>query len=179
MAEYKRLDRKLIRNGQIIDIYSDTIELPDGRKAEWDFIGHKGAAAIVPVDEDGNIIMVRQYRNAIDRQTIEIPAGGINKGEKPIDAAARELEEETGYKAGNIDHLIDLYTTVAYSNEMIYVYYTTKLIPSKQHLDDDEYVEVERYSLEELKQMILAGKIQDAKTIGSILAYDALRQKMQ
>ena len=77
--EFKRLDRKLVYHGTIIDYYRDTIQVPNGNIAEWDFIGHKGAAAVVPVREDGKLLMVRQWRNALDRYTLEIPAGGLNR----------------------------------------------------------------------------------------------------
>jgi len=99
MDIYKRLDRKLVHKGKIIDLYEDTVAIPNGNVAKWDFIGHKGAAAVVPVTADGRILMVHQYRNALDRETLEIPAGGRDSVDEPyIDCAARELEEETGYK---------------------------------------------------------------------------------
>jgi ADP-ribose pyrophosphatase len=171
MNEYKRIKREPIHQGHIIDLYKDTIQLPDGRTAQWDFIKHKGAAAVIPVDNDGRIIMVRQYRNAVDKNTLEIPAGGLNLGEDMKTCAARELEEETGYRSENVEHLIDIFTTVAFCNEKIGIYLAKDLIPSKQNLDDDEYVTVEKYTLDELVQFILNGVIQDAKTISAILAY--------
>ncbi len=177
MDEYKRINRKLIHKGHIIDYYEDTMQLPDGRTAEWDFIMHRGASAIVPVDDNGNIIMVRQYRNALERYTLEIPAGGLNEGEDRMIAAARECEEETGYRANNVKHLIDLYTTVAFCNELISIYYSTDLSPSKQHLDEDEFLNVERHTLDDLIAMILNGTIQDSKTIAAILAYKQITEK--
>jgi ADP-ribose pyrophosphatase len=171
MNDIKRIKREPIHKGHIIDVYCDTMELPNGKTAEWDFIGHKGAAAIVPVDKDGKIIMVRQYRNAIEKNSLEIPAGGLNPGEDMKTCATRELEEETGYRSDKVEHLIDLYTTVAFCNEKIGIYYTNNLIPSSQNLDEDEYVTIEKYSLEELVQFIFDGVIDDAKTISAILAY--------
>jgi ADP-ribose pyrophosphatase len=177
MGEYKRVDRKLIHKGHIVDFYNDTMQLPDGRLAEWDYLHHKGASAIVPVDSEGNIIMVRQYRNAPERYTLEIPAGGLNPNEDRKEAAIRELEEETGYRAGEVKHLLDLYTTVAFCNEMISIYYTTDITLAKQNLDEDEFVEIERFSLEELVTKILQGEIQDAKTISAILAYKEVAKR--
>ncbi len=171
MGDYKRVRRKLEHEGRIVKFYSDTMQLPDGSTTVWDFIEHKGAAAIVPVTENGDIIMVRQYRNAPERYTLEIPAGGLNAGEDKKTAAARELEEETGYRSEKVEHLLDLYTTVAFCNELIGIYYTEELIPSKQHLDPDEFLNVEVHPLAELVDMILTGKIQDAKTNAAILAY--------
>ena len=174
MEDIKRIDRKLEHKGRIVDFYTDYMELPGGKEAKWDFIAHKGAAAIIPVTEEGNIIMVRQYRNAIERYTLEIPAGAVNPGESKEQAAIRECEEETGYSALEVKHLFDLYTTVAFCNENIGIYYTTKLIKGKQNLDEDEYVNVEIYPLDELIKMIYEGKIQDAKTMAALLAYKQL-----
>lgn len=172
MEHFERLQRKLVYKGAIIDMYKDYVKIPNGNVAEWDFIGHKGAAAVVPVMDDGRLLMVRQYRNALDRETLEIPAGGRNGADEPtLVCAARELEEETGYRSDNLDFLIRVATTVAFCNEKIDVYVAHDLIPSKQHLDEDEYVDVCPCTVDELTDMILQGKIEDGKTIAAILAY--------
>lgn len=171
MDGYKRINRTLVSKGTIIDYYRDEMLVPNGNTGLWDHIEHKGAAAAVAVNEDGRILMVRQYRNSIERETLEIPAGGLNPGEDPMKAALRELEEETGFKAANGEKLFELYTTVAFSNEKIYIYKATGLTRSKQHLDEDEFVNVESYTLDELLLMIKNGTIQDAKTISAILFY--------
>ena len=167
----KRVDRILKYKGSILDIYTDVIETPDGHRAEWDYIDHRGAAAVVPVLDDGRLLMVRQYRDALDRETIEIPAGGLNGWD---DAAARELEEETGYRSDNLTKLVSVVTAVAFCNEVVDVYLATDLVKTSQHLDEDEFIDVEKYTLDELKDMIFAGTIQDSKTISAVLAYDAL-----
>lgn len=172
MEHFERLQRKLVYKGAIIDMYKDYVKIPNGNVAEWDFIGHKGAAAVVPVMDDGRLLMVRQYRNALDRETLEIPTGGRNGADEPtLVCAARELEEETGYRSDNLDFLIRVATTVAFCNEKIDVYVAHDLIPSKQHLDEDEYVDVCPCTVDELTDMILQGKIEDGKTIAAILAY--------
>lgn len=171
MSEHKRLQRDLIYKGHIVNVYEDTMQLPDGRTAKWDFIEHKGAAAIIPVDNDGKIIMVRQYRNAPEQYVLEIPAGGLNPGEDMKTCAARELEEETGYRSENIEHLIDIHTTVGFCNEKIGIYCAFDLIQSQQKLDEDEYVVIEKYSLDELVSLIYNGTITDGKTVSGILAY--------
>ena len=172
---YKRVGRELIRKGAIIDYYQDTIKLPDGREEKWDFIDHKGAAAVVPVKEDGKILMVRQYRNALDRYTLEIPAGARDSVEEDTKVcAARELEEETGYHSDNLEFLISLRTTVAFCDEFIDVYVARDLVKTNQHLDPDEYVELGTYDLDELVDKIYAGEIQDAKTVAAIMAYKNL-----
>lgn len=172
MEKFERLERTLVHEGAIIDYYQDTVKVPNGNIVKWDFIGHKGAAAVVAVNSDGKLLMVRQYRNALDRETLEIPAGGLESIQEPTDvAAARELEEETGYKAGRLELLLTLRTTVAFCNEKIDVYVATNLKPSRQHLDEDEFINVETYDIDELAQMIYDCKIQDGKTVAAILAY--------
>ncbi|MDE5598735.1 MAG: NUDIX hydrolase [Lachnospiraceae bacterium] len=172
MEKYERLDRTLVYKGVIIDFYQDTIKVPNGNIVKWDFIGHKGAAAVVAVNEDGKLLMVRQYRNALDRETLEIPAGALDSVDEPTHvAAARELEEETGYKAGKLELLIKLRTTVAFCNEKIDVYLATDLQPSKQNLDDDEFINVELHDIDELVQMIYDCKIEDSKTVAALMAY--------
>lgn len=174
MEEFKRMKRELIAKGAIIDYYQDTMLIPNGNTVKWDLIDHKGAAAVVAVREDGKLLMVRQYRNALERETLEIPAGGLNGREEPTDKAAmRELEEETGYLCDKVEPLTSIFTTVAFCNEKIDIYVARDLKPGHQHLDEDEFINVEAYSVEELKQMILSGKLQDSKTICGILTYAA------
>ena len=169
--EVRRVNRTLIHKGAIIGYYVDTMEFPGGSQAKWDFIKHNGAAAAVPVTEDGKILMVRQYRNALERYTLEIPAGGLNPGENTDVAAARELEEETGYASDDLELLISLRTTVAFCNEKIDIYVAKNLVKTHQHLDEDEFLNVEAYSLKELEDKIFRQEIEDSKTIAALMAY--------
>ena len=173
MDEIKRIDRTLIANGRVIDYYQDTMQMPDGSTVKWDLIDHVGAAAVVAVREDGKLLMVRQYRNPLERQTLEIPAGKLNfREEDPRIAAERELAEETGYICDDIEYLTTIYTTVAFCDEKIGLYLAKGLKDRHpQHLDDDEYIDLEAYTLDEVRQMIYDGKIQDAKTVIGILLY--------
>ena len=149
MEEFKRISRDLVAKGAIIDYYQDTMQIPNGNIAKWDLIDHKGAAAVVAVREDGKLLMV------------------------PTDQAAmRELQEETGYHTDHVELLTSIYTTVAFCNEKIDIYLARGLKDrGNQHLDEDEFINVEAYSVEELKQMIYDCRIQDAKTICGILTY--------
>ncbi len=115
--------------------------------------------------------MVRQYRNALDRYTLEIPAGGLNPNETMKAAAARELTEETGYSSDCLELLISIRTTVAFCNERIEIFVAKNLTPGRQHLDEDEFIRVEAYDVEELCRMIYDGKIEDSKTISAIMSY--------
>lgn len=169
----RRVKRVLEHEGTILNIYSDYMELPDGKVEKWDYVEHRnGAAAIVPVLPDGRILMVRQYRNALERFTLEIPAGARDsKTEPTIECAARELEEETGYRCENLEFLLSLRTTVAFCNELVDVYLAENLIPSSQHLDEGEFIDLEPHTLEELCTLIYQGVIQDGKTVAAIMAY--------
>ena len=170
-----RLKRELKFRGKILDFYQDTMEITGDSGTHtviWDFIRHKGAAAVVPVTEDGKILMVRQYRNALERYTLEIPAGALDEENEPgRNCASRELEEETGYRSEDLEWLITLRTTVAFCNEKIEVYVAKNLIPSRQHLDEDEFIDLKAYSLDELKEKIFSGEVEDAKTVASLMAY--------
>ena len=170
--EFKRLSRDLVYRGSIIDYYKDTVQVPNGNIVKWDFIGHKGAAAIVAVRDDGKLLMVRQYRNALDRYTLEIPAGGLNGPDEPTrTAAARELEEETGYKAvKEPEFLISIRTTVAFCNEKIDIYVADQLEKTGQNLDEDEFINVEAWDIGDLTEQIYNGTIQDSKTVCAIMA---------
>lgn len=172
--EVKRVGRELVYEGKILNVYRDHMEFSNGHTAEWDYIHHDGAAAVVPVMADGKILMVRQYRNALERETLEIPAGKLDApGEPGIECSRRELEEETGYRSDDLEWLLTLRTTVAFCNEKIEIYVARNLIPSRQNLDEDEFVDVKAYSVEELKERIFAGEIEDSKTIAAILAYES------
>lgn len=168
----KRLDRELIMHGKLFDYYHDKVQAPNGHIDQYDFIKHKGAGAVVPVTDDGKLLMVKQYRNAIDRLTIEVPAGGrLDENEPTYETAKRELEEETGYYSDDIELLVSVCTTIAFCNEKIDIYVAKNLVKTETNLDEDEYINVEAYDVDELVQMIYAGKIQDAKTMAAILAY--------
>lgn len=174
VQKLERVDRVLEREGVIVDMYSDYVKMPNGKVAQWDYIAHrKGAAAVVSVLPNGKLLMVRQYRNAIDRVTLEIPAGARDSvTEDTAVCAKRELEEETGYTCGKIELLLSLKSTVAFCNEMIDVYLATELTPiGSQHLDEDEFIDIEEWELDKLLEKIYSGEMQDAKTVAAILAY--------
>lgn len=172
--QFERVNRELVYHGHIVDFYEDTVKVPNGNVVKWDFIKHKGAAAVVPVLDDGRLLMVKQYRNALDRETLEIPAGGLNSVDEPfIECSHRELEEETGYKCEmeNMEFLISIRSTVAFCDERIDVYVAKNLKKSKQNLDEDEFINVYPCTTTELSEMIYKGEIQDSKTIAAIMAY--------
>ncbi|MBP5250623.1 MAG: NUDIX hydrolase [Lachnospiraceae bacterium] len=174
----KCLEEKTVHEGKILSFRELTMEFPSGNTAKWDLVRHHGAAAVVAVDSDGKLFMVKQYRPGCDRVTIEIPAGCINPGETRKDAAARELEEEIGYKANDISLLLKYYSAAAYSDEYIEIYLARDLVKTRQHLDEDEDLTVCKYDLNTLVKMILDCEIQDSKTIAAVLAYKAKLENM-
>lgn len=170
----KRIKRELAYTGTILKVYKDYVKV-GANEAVWDYIHHDGAAAVVPVTDSGKILMVKQYRNALDRYTLEIPAGKVDSVDEPrVICAFRELEEETGMKVSSpdeLDFLIRVNTTVAFCDEEIDIFVARNLISSKQHLDEDEQIEVIEYTIDELMDMIYAGQIKDGKTVAAIAAY--------
>ena len=167
----KKISEELVAKGGIVDFYKLTVELPNGKTAGRDVVKHPGAAAVIPVSEDGCIYMVRQYRIPAESETLEIPAGKLDPKEEPSVCAARELSEETGF-SGKITHLTSFYSTIGFSNEILHVYLATELKASESHPDADEFISTEKYTIDELYAMILSGKIIDGKTIIGILFAD-------
>ncbi|MDD7266981.1 MAG: NUDIX hydrolase [Lachnospiraceae bacterium] len=182
MSEWvKRLDRKLIHQGRIISLYEDTMQFGNGNIKKWDFIGHRGAAAVIPVLPDGRILLVRQFRSACDSELWEIPAGGRDSEEEDfLDCAVRELEEETGWRSEQPPELlITLYTTVAFCGERIDVFVARGLTKTEKNWDEDENLELQAFTLDELTDMVLTGRIVDGKTIAGLMAYRAALSKEQ
>lgn len=178
MEKFEILGKDLVYHGTIIDFYKLKLRTPAGHEVSWDHIEHKGASAVLPIDDEGKVLTVTQYRGAIDDIMIEIPAGGRDSVEEDFAVcAARELEEETGFRAGSLEYLVDVHTAAAYTSEKIAVYVAKDLIPSRQHLDEDEFVDIRRYTFEELNDMIFSGKITDSKTIAAVMAYQTKQRK--
>lgn len=171
MDYYKRVNRELVYKGTVMNVYADTIEFEDGSLHKWDYIQNPGGAGTIAVKPDGRILMVRQYRNGVGQETLEIPAGARMKGESHESCALRELEEEAGYQAGYCEKLAEICSNVALMSDRILVYLCTNLTKTAQHLDEGEFLNVESYTLEELMKKVRSGEIMDAKTVTGILAY--------
>lgn len=171
MGEFKRLDRTLTYQGKILKVYTDHVYV-NGKESKWDFVHHNGGAAVVPVTKEGKILMVCQWRNAIDRYTLELPAGALDSAEESkLACIARELEEETGYYSENIEWLVSIQSWPSFTNEQVDIFVAKDLIPSGQRFDEEEDIELEVHTVEELKRMIFSGEIKDSKTVAGILAY--------
>ena len=174
----KTIDSKILFEGKIIRLRYDTVRLPNGKEAGREIIEHPGGVGIIAVDEKMNVLMVRQYRRPFDRLCLEIPAGKLNYGEEHYDCGVRELEEETGVKAGRFEYLGVFYPSPGFCKEVLHLYLATELVPGKPHLDEDEFLEVETYPLSKLVEMVMNGEIHDGKTILAILmANEKFRQE--
>lgn len=179
MGELRRLDRRLAFQGEIVDLYKDTVELPDGKIEEWDYVHHKkgGGACVVPVLPDGRILMIRQYRPAIGECCLELPAGCrdiTDDGEYEDTAvtARRELQEETGYTSDSITFLCKIRTAIAWCNEFTDIYLARDVYRTgEQSLDEAEDIRVTPVHMEDILHDIRSGLQQDAKTVAGILAY--------
>ncbi|MDR3257137.1 MAG: NUDIX hydrolase [Endomicrobium sp.] len=168
----KLIKKNKIYHGSVIDLFCDEVELPNGATAKRAYLRHPGAAAVLPFMDKENIILVKQYRHAINQITYEIPAGKIDNGEPPLECATRELEEETGYKAKKLEALLSFYPTTAFSNEVIYLFAAFGLKEGKPNPDEDEFVSREIISFKEAVEMVKTGKIRDSKTIIALLYFE-------
>jgi len=164
------LSTERIHEGRIINLREDTVRLPSGREAKREIVEHRGAVCILPVLNDGRIVMVRQYRKPAEAALLEIPAGGLEAGEEPQLCAARELKEECGLTAARLTPLFSFYLAPGYSTELIHCFLAEGMEAGEAEPDEDENLEIEEYSLEELLPMIDDGRIQDSKTVAALLA---------
>jgi ADP-ribose pyrophosphatase len=155
----------------------DTVELPDGRITNREIVEHADVVAIVALDENDNVLLVKQYRKPVEKEMLEIPAGGVESGENPEESAVRELQEETGYLPNSITQIGGVYASPGYCNEFLYLYLATDLVPNKLEGDDDEHIELIRMPLSEIPQMISSGQICDAKSVAALLTVIIDRKK--
>lgn len=175
--EEKMVSSKNVFNGVLLNVNFDEISLPDGRKATREYITHIGAVCVIPITDDGKVIIERQYRYPIGQLVTEIPAGKLDfSDEDRLEAAKRELREETGYTADNWRDIGLFYPAPAYSDEKITMFLATGLHKGETELDEDEFIEVDAVPLKELVSDVLSGKITDAKTQLAILKANALLQ---
>lgn len=156
--------------GNYLNLMNVQVELPNGKLSNRDIIKHPGACAIIPFISENEIILVEQFRKPLERTLLEIPAGKLNKNESPITCAHRELEEETGYKAKDMIYLGKIATAPGFCDEIIHLFKATNLYHGTKSCDEDEFTDIKKFTLDEMKLMIKKGEIIDTKTI-SILSY--------
>jgi len=175
-AEYQQFEEKTVSTrhifqGKVISLQVDTVRLPNGEEATREIVRHPGAVSVLAV-KDGKMLVVEQYRKPLERSQVEIPAGKLDKGtEHPMEAAKRELEEETGYRTDHLQHICSFYTSPGFADEIMHLYFTDKLEKSEMRLDDDEFLVCEEITLEQAREYIREGRISDAKTIMAVYAW--------
>ncbi|WP_409289089.1 NUDIX domain-containing protein [Peribacillus sp. SCS-37] len=168
--EEKTLGTKEIFSGRVISLQVDEVELPNGRTSTREIVKHPGAVAIIAITAENKIVLVEQYRKAMDRILVEIPAGKLEPGEDPLATAVRELEEETGYECEHMDYLTAFYTSPGFADEIVHVYLAAGLQKKENAaaLDEDEFVEVLELTLEEMILYMKEQRIYDAKTVYAV-----------
>lgn len=159
------LHSELIYQGRFLKILRDQVQLPNGGIGHREYIQHPGASAVLPILDTGEILLVEQYRHALKQVFLEIPAGKRDKGEDFAVTAARELEEETGYKAKNLEYMTVIHPVIGYADEAIHLYRATGMVPGPQKLDPGEFLELKKFTSEELKEKVKKGEITDVKTL--------------
>ncbi len=159
-----------IYKGRVVNLNLETVTLPNGTTVELEIIHHSGASAVVPMSDDKTVLLIRQYRHAVGGYILEIPAGRLDPGEDPRDCAMRELEEEIGYRAAFLDHLLSFFTTPGFTDEIIHIYKATGLTRGRQNLEGDEVLDVVEMPLEKAMTRIEDGTIRDGKTIVGLQA---------
>ena len=167
----KMVSSRTLYKGKLLNLRLDEVVLSGGRRVRREIVVHPGASAILPIIEPGKILMVRQYRHPVGEVLLEIPAGTLKPGEDPMTCAARELEEETGYRAEKLTHLITIYTAPGYSSEVLHIYLARDLRKSVQAPEIDEDISVIEMALDQVLDGIRDGRIKDSKTIIAILYY--------
>ena len=166
----KKLSSDLVYDGRVIKVSKDEVLCPNGQYSLREIVHHRGGVGIL-FKVDDKFIFEKQYRYALSEEIIEMPAGKLEEGEIPLEAAKRELLEETGYRPLEMIHLGDSYPTPGYSSEVIHLYYCPKAVKEERHLDKDENIELIYLSLEEIEKMIADGQIKDSKTVAAISLY--------
>lgn len=172
--EEKTLSVKEIFNGKIISLHVDEIELPNGEKGIREIVEHSGGVCVAAMTDEKELFFVRQYRYPYKKVLLELPAGKLEKGEDPLQAGLRELEEECGVVADEVISMGTVYPTVAYCSEIIYLFAAKGLHKTHQHLDKDEFLDIERIKLEDAVEMVMKGEISDSKTVTLVLKLDKL-----
>jgi len=173
----KKLSRQQLYQGRAVNLYMDTVEKPSGETTTREVVEHGNCVAVVVIDEQDNVLLERQFRYPVGKFLLEIPAGGIDPNEEPIDCVRRELREEIGYYPQKIEELGGFYSVPGYGTEYLYCYLASDLVPSRLIAEDSEDIEVVRVPISKLTQLIASGEICDAKSIAALLRFLVQREQ--
>ena len=177
MAEEKTLSSRPIYDGRAVRLRIDTVRMPSGRETTREIVEHGDCVAIIAVDDEDNILLVNQFRKPVEKRLLEIPAGGIEPGEEPVDCVRRELREETGFLPQKLERLGGFYSSPGYCTEYLYLYLATDLVSSPLQAEDSESIRLVRVPLSEIPSLITSGSICDAKSIAGLLAFLEYRKQ--
>ena len=169
MVKETTVSSDLIYTGKTIQLRVDAVEVPNKGYQKREIIEHKGAVAVVAITDDNKVVLVKQYRKAIEKELYELPAGKIEIGETPLECAMRELKEETGYSVDSLKLIHKYYTTPGFSNQLVFIYLAKNLIPGESHLQEDEFLEVYEIDRDKAYNMVINNEICDSKTVIGLL----------
>ena len=171
MAEEKTISSQLVFEGRAVKLRVDTVETAGGRQTVREIVEHSDCVAIIAVDTNDNVLLVKQFRKPVEMELLEIPAGGIDPGEDPVTTVQRELSEETGYLPRKVERLGGFYSTPGYCTEYLYLYLATDLVPNQLHAEDTESISLVRVPVGQVSGLIASGSICDAKSIAGLLTF--------
>lgn len=163
------VDSEMLYAGKILNLRRDKVNVPGGNTAAREIVEHHGGVTVAALTPEGRLVLIKQFRKAAKKDVLELPAGKLEKGEEPLEAAIRELKEETGYTAGRIELLSRFYAAIGYSEEIIHLYFATDLVPGEVEFDTDEAIEILEYDLDDAVRMCFSGEIEDSKTLVGVL----------
>ncbi len=174
MSEEKTLSSQLIYDGRVVKLRVDTVRMPGGRETTREIVEHSDCVAIVAIDANDNVLLVKQFRKAVEKELLEIPAGGIDPGEDPVTTVRREMQEETGYLPQKVERLGGFYSSPGFCTEYLHLYLATDLTPSLLYAEDTESIKLTRVPISQIPSLIASGSICDAKSIAGLLIYSSL-----
>ena len=166
--KFKTLQSEIVYEGKAFDVRRELLLLPNNKKTWFDLVVHPGAVTLIPIDSEGRILFIRQYRHAVGKELLELPAGTLEIGEDPEECALREVREETGMSAGDLINIGEFYLVPGYSTEYMYIYLASDLQADPLPGDEDEFITLEAHSLDDLPHLIKEGKLQDAKSLAAL-----------
>jgi len=170
------LSSRVVFKGQAVKLRVDSVRLPGGRQSEREIVEHGDCVVIIPIDAGGNLLLVKQFRKPVERELLEIPAGGIDPGEEPAAAVCREMREETGYRPQKIEKLGGFYASPGYCTEYMHLFLARDLVLDRLHAEDTDSIELVKVSLSQVAELIATGAICDAKSIAGLLIYLSWKQ---
>ena len=177
MTEEKTLSSRLVYDGRVVKLRVDTVQMPSGKETTREIVEHSDCVAIVAIDNNDNILLVNQFREAVGKELLEIPAGGIDGDEDPEAAVRREMQEETGHLPRKLERLAGFYSAPGYCTEYLYLFLATDLVPSQLYAEDTESISLVRVPTSEIPGLLASDKICDGKTIAGLLAYQEYRRE--